>query len=537
MGIFNKKNKKNTDATSTTSATSTTKTPAIHPENALNINLKENLQRIKDTLGNSSDIVYREFQIEKNGSINACIVYTDGLTDTTSLQQFTMDALMLEIKDTNVNHKLVPEKNLIEVLKDSVLKVSEVNDLTDFDMLFNSLLSGNTIFLVDGFVHGLIIDNKHWEERGVTEPTSQSVVRGPREAFSENIRTNTALVRRKIKDPNLWIETKIIGEYTKTNVSIMYINGIVNKKIVQEVHTRLDRIHIDGILESGYIEELIEDSTHSPFPTIINTERPDAVAAALLEGRIAIIIDGTPFVLIVPALFVQFFQSPEDYYQRTYIASLIRIIRYFAYAISLLAPALFIAITTFHQEMIPTPLLINLAAQREGVPFPAFIETLIVEITFEILREAGVRMPKSIGPTMSIVGAFILGSAAVEAGTITAATVIVVSVTAICSFVSPTYDISIAVRMLRFILIMLAALFGLFGITVGLIAIILHLCSLRSFGVPYMSPLAPFNVADQKDTLIRFPIWKMFTRPRLYNQQNNVRQQEPSAAKPEPNKN
>lgn len=537
MGFF-KKNKNKIESTSYYSTSnSTTQTPVEDSENKLNSSLKENLEKIKKALGKSSDIVIREIQIGKNGFIKAGIIYTDGLTDTTSLQHIVMKALMLEIQETNVNQKLVHEPNLIHVIKNSVLPGSQINDLTDFDVLFTSLLSGDTIFLVDGYAHGLVIDNKHWEERGVTEAASQTVVRGPREGFSENVRTNTALIRRKIKDPNLWVETKVLGTYTKTNIAIMYINGIVNEKIVKEVHTRLDRINIDGILEGGYIEELIEDSPNSPFPTIINTERPDAVAAALLEGRIAIIIDGTPFVLIVPALFVQFFQSPEDYYQRAYIASLVRFLRFIAYGIALLAPAVFIALTTFHKEMIPTALLMNLAQQREGVPFPAFIETLIVEIIFEILREAGVRMPRSIGPTMSIVGAFVLGSAAVEAGIITAATVIVVSITAICSYVSPIYDISFAVRMLRFILMGLAASFGLFGIMVGLIGIVVYLCSLRSFGIPYMSPLAPFNLSDQKDTHIRLPIWKMTKRPRLINQQNTVKQQDPSSAKPKPNEN
>ena len=353
--------------------------------------------------------------------------------------------------------------------------------------------------------------------------TSQSVVRGPREGFSENIRVNTALIRRKIKDPSLWMESKEIGRLSKTNVAIMYINGVADDKIVKELHSRLDRIDIDGILESGNIEEFIQDSQYSPFPTVYNTERPDVVAAALLEGRIAILVDGTPFVLIVPALFVQFFQSSEDYYQRAIMASLIRLLRFFAFGISLLAPALYIAAITFQQEIIPPPLLISLAAQREGVPFPAFIEAVIMEITFEILREAGLRMPRVIGAAMSIVGAFVIGTAAVEAGIISAAMVIVVSITAISSFVSPTYDIAIAGRILRFLFMGMAASFGLFGIMVALIALILHLTSLSSFGVPYMAPLAPYSASGQKDTFIRLPIWKLLSRPK-YISKNSVRQ-------------
>ncbi|TQR19917.1 spore germination protein [Psychrobacillus vulpis] len=505
--------------------------------NELKTNLQENIQIIKDSLGKSSDIIIREIRIGKEETIKAGIIYTDGLTDTDSLQNFILETLMLDIKGTELQKKVSPEQNLISVLKDFAMTVGEIKELTNFEELFSGLLSGDTILLIDGYAQGLIISNRQWVERGVTESTAQMVVRGPREGFSENLRVNTALVRRKIKDPNLWMESKVIGKRTKTNVSMMYINGIVNDKTVKEVRLRLDKIDIDGILESGNIEELIQDAPLSPFPTVFNTERPDIVAAALLEGRIAILVDGTPFVLIVPALFTQFFQSSEDYYQRADIASLIRLLRFFAFTIALLAPAFFIAITTFHHVMLPPALLISLAAQREGVPFPAFVEAIIMEVTFEILREAGVRMPRNIGSAMSIVGAFVIGTAAVEAGIISAAMVIVVSITAISSFVSPTYDLAISVRMLRFGFMALAASFGLVGITIGLIALLLHLCSLRSFGVPYMSPVAPFNLPDQEDTFIRLPRWKMFTRPSLINQQNIVRQQDSASAKPEPPKN
>lgn len=531
MGFFKKK--VNTKVQSTPPS----QTKENTSPNGLKTSLQDNIQFVKDSLGSSTDIVIREIRIGKGGSVKAGIFYTNGLSDTPALQNFIMESLMLDIKGTPLEKKLTPEQNLITALKDFAMTVGEIKDLTNFDDLFTSLLSGDAILLIDGYSEGLVIGNKHWVERGVTEPTSQTVVRGPREGFSENLRVNTALVRRKLKDPSLWMESKVIGTRTKTNVAIMYIHGIADDKIVDEVRLRLDRIDIDGILESGNIEGLIEDSTYSPFPTVFNTERPDTVAAALLEGRIAILVDGTPFVLLVPALFVQFFQSPEDYYVHTGIGSLIRLLRFFAYVIALLAPASFIAITTFHQTMLPPALLLSLTAQREGVPFPAFIEAVIMEITFEILREAGVRMPRSIGSAMSIVGAFVIGTAAVEAGIISAAMVIVVSITAISSFVSPTYNLAISARILRFGFMALAASFGLYGIAIGFVALILHLCSLRSFGVPYMSPLAPFNVSDQKDTLIVAPIWKMFTRPRLTNQTNRVRQQNPASAKPQPPKN
>lgn len=510
----------------------------FNPPKVIKTSLQQNLHDIKNTLGKSSDIIIREIRIGKEANIHVGIIYTDGLTDTQSLQNFILETLMLDIdnKEIDLQKETVSEDNLISLLKDAALTVGEIKEETKMDAIFTGLLSGDTILLIDGYDQGLVISNRHWVERGVTEPTAQTVVRGPREGFTENLRVNTALVRRKIKDPNLWIESKTIGTRTKTNIAIAYIHDIANEKIVDEVRLRLNRIDIDGILESGDIEELIQDSLYSPFSTIYNSERPDVVASALLEGRIAILVDGTPFVLIVPVLFIQFFQSPEDYYERTTIGSLIRALRFLAFAVSLLAPALFIAITTYHPAMLPPALLISLAAQREGVPFPAFVEALIMEVTFEILREAGIRMPRSIGTAMSIVGAFVIGTAAVEAGLISAMMVIIVSITAITSFVSPSYEMAIAVRMLRFIFMALAASFGLFGVTVGLIALTLHLCSLRSFGIPYMSPIAPFNIPDQKDNFVVFPLWKRTTRPHLTGQKNKYREQNAASAKPVPPK-
>jgi spore germination protein KA len=492
-----------------------------HPGDQLSASLGPNLQRIKQALGNSPDIIIREVRIGKDGDQTIAILYTDGLVDKNVVSNFIMESMMMDSSlSEDVNRRIQISSNVLQILKDYALTIGDIRDITDFETLFNALLSGDAVILIDGQTQGIVASARGWQDRGVTEPASENVVRGPREGFSETLRTNTALIRRKIKDPNLWLEMKQIGRVTKTDVAVMYIKGIVNNKLVEEVHERLNRIDVDGILESGYIEELIQDETFTPFPTVYNSERPDVIAAELLEGKIAILVDGTPFVLIVPALFVSFLHAAEDYYQRADISSFIRLLRYTGIFISLFGPSLYVAITTFHQEMLPTSLLIGLAAQREAVPFPAFIEALIMELTFEILREAGVRMPKYIGAAVSIVGTLVIGQAAVAAGIVSAAMVIVVSITAISSFVLPAYNMSIAFRMLRFPLMGLAASFGLFGIIVGGIALILHMCSLRSFGVPYMSPLAPLIPADTKDTLIRLPHWMMVSRPRLLNQKN-----------------
>ncbi|GLX67476.1 spore germination protein [Paenibacillus glycanilyticus] len=468
---------------------------------------------IRKKLGNSADIVFKEFNIQYDNRVQTVnLIYAEGFVDTNAVQDFVLETLMVDLP------KLDTDKHPFL----DFMTVGDVQELQSTDMMYHDLFSGHVILIREG-TEILSIAMSGIKDRAVSEAMTETVSRGPKEAFTENIQTNTALIRRKIKNPNLWLENLRIGKMTQTNVSIMYINGIVTDKIVDEVRSRLARIDIDGILESGYIEELIQDAPYSPFPTVYNSERPDVIAAELLEGKIAILVDGTPHVLVVPALFISFMHSAEDYYQRADISSLIRILRFVGIFIALLGPSLYIAITTFHQEMLPTQLLIGLAAQREGIPFPAFIEALIMEITFEILREAGVRMPRTMGQAMSIVGTLVIGQSAVAAGIVSAAMVIVVSITAISSFVVPAMNMSISIRMIRFLLMGLAASFGLYGIILGIIVLVLHLCSLRTFGVPYMSPFGPYIAQDTKDTLIRLPHWAMRKRLRLINQNNLTR--------------
>lgn len=503
------------------------------PKKLLSKNLKTNLDQIRQALGNSSDIVYREFRAGIKNELQLAVVYTDGLVDSSFIQDFILKTLMVDIRNAELNEKVLKTKDPLELLESISLGISDLKKITDFDKLLHHVLTGDTVVLLDGFATSLACDSKGWDKRSIEEPSSQTVIRGPKDGFTETIRTNTALIRRKIKDPNLRIEAKQIGTRTKTDIAIVYLEGLANSKVVEEVHRRLDRIKIDAILESGYIEELIQDETYTPFPTTDYTERPDTAAANLLEGRIVIVVDGTPFVLIVPAIFVQFLQSSEDYYQRADIASLVRFLRYVSLMLALITPAAYIAVTTFHQEMLPTPLLTNIAAQREAIPFPAIVEALLMEVTFEILREAGVRMPRAVGPAISIVGALVLGDAAVQAGIVSPAMVIVVAITAIASFVFPRYNLSIAVRILRFGFMFAAATFGLFGIILGLIIMVLHLCSLRSFGIPYLTPMGPFIRKDQKDTFFRFPLWSLHKRPHLINQKDLVREDTP-APKPPP---
>lgn len=468
--------------------------------------LEKNVEVIKHAMGEKSDTIYRSIRFGKNRDLQGTIIYMDGIVDRKSIQQNILEPLLLHIKGTELEELLAFDSNPLLLLKESVLTIGDIKVESNFHQLYQQLLSGYVIFLLENSDVCLVIGLTEAKERGVTEPTTQTVVRGPKEGFSETLGTNIALIRRKIKDSRLKLEYFSAGEVTNTSIAIMYIQGLADDKLVEEVHIRLSEVDMESVLESGMLEEAIQDKEFSPFPTIYNSERPDNIAAGLLEGRVAILVDGTPFVLIVPAIFVQFLQSPEDYYQRSDISSIIRVIRYISLFISLYIPAIYIAITTFHQEMIPYPLLLSLAAQQEGVPLPTFAECSLMLLLFEILREAGVRMPRVVGQAVSIVGAVVIGQAAVEAGIVSAAVVIVVSCTAISSFVLPANNLEIAVRILRFFMILIASIFGMIGVMIGSIALCLHLCSMRSFGVPYMSPIAPFVWSGQKDSFIRLPL-------------------------------
>ncbi|QTB25115.1 spore germination protein [Lysinibacillus sphaericus] len=493
--------------------------PSLTTDDLLNTSLAKNIKVIQNTLGHSNDIIIREITIGEAEPHRLAIISIDGLSDKTMISDSVIDKLMANIEE----EQEIEITTINQYVRSSYLTVGDVMNIEYFTTLYHAILNGETVILLDGFAEGIVTSTKSAKDRAVTEPSTESVIRGPRESFTETLRTNTALIRRKIKSPNLWIKSRVIGEVTQTDVAVMYIHGIASDKIVAEVLARLDRINIDGILESGYIEDFIQDSKNSMFPTVYNSERPDVIAGELLDGKVAILVDGTPFVLVVPALFTSFLQSAEDYYQHWMISSLIRILRFFGISLALVAPSLYVAITTFHQEMLPTPMLISIASQREGVPFPAVVEALIMELAFEILREAGLRMPRTIGPAVSIVGTLVIGQAAVDAGVVSAVMVIIVALTAICSFLFPAYGLSNTIRVLRFPLMILAAMFGLFGVMFGIMIIILHLCSIRSFGVPYLSPFAPFIIQDQKDAFLLLPRRRLLTRPRLVNQKNVVR--------------
>jgi spore germination protein len=479
-------------------------------ENYVSPKINENMEYVKKLLDKNSDMIFRNFYID---NIKVSIVYIDGMVDRTLLNDL-MRGIM--IKSHHIENK--------SEIKDRILTISDVKEFDDLEKGVNLVLAGETMMFVDGLTSFYIIATRSWPARSISEPSSETVIRGSRDGFTETIRFNTALIRRRIRDSRLKIVSNTIGVRSKSDVAIVYIDDIVNETALDELKSRLDNIKIDAILDSGYVEQLIEDNKWSLFPQVQSTERPDVVAAALYEGRIAILVDNSPFAIIVPTTMPNLFQSPDDYYQRWIYTSTVRIIRFLSMIISVIMPSLYVAVTSFHTGIIPTKFAYFIAASREGVPFPAFIEAIVMEISFWLLLEATARLPKAIGTTTGIVGGLIIGQAAVQAGIVSPIMIIIVSITAITSFTAPSYEITSAFRLIRFLLIIASAIAGFYGIMIGLIITLIHLVKLRSFGIPYLSPMVNENKNDFKDMYIRFPIHMLKRRPRYMNTQDKIRQ-------------
>lgn len=495
-------------------------------EQPVNTDLDSNIKLMKELFGNSSDLVVREFHFGSDKEIRVALVFIDGLVDKVSLSEAVLKPLLYRTI-VDEERRLLPG-NAFELIRDWLVTFSSTKEVEKIGVLLDLVLAGFAALFVDGFDRALAPEVKGWKDRSIEEPKAESFVRGPRDGFTETIRTNTALIRRRVRTPRLRFDMYQVGTVTKTDVCVAYIDGLVNPATVEEVKRRIESIDTDSILESGYIEDFIKDDTRTPFNLLDRTERPDKVAGALVEGRVAILVDTTPFVLIVPAVFSEFLQSTEDYYEWN---SSVRSLRWLAVLITLTLPSLYVALTTFHQEMIPTGLALSMAAGREGVPYPAVVEALIMEVTFDLLREAGTRMPRSIGQTLGVVGAIVLGQAAVAAGIVSPFIVIVVALTAVTSFLIPNYSASLTVRLLRYPMLLLSGVFGLVGIFWGLMMLLLHMASLRSFGVPYLYPITPAVPAEWKDVFYRAPWWKMDKRPLLLRSPNRRRQS--SAQRPE----
>ncbi|MGD0622097.1 MAG: spore germination protein [Thermacetogeniaceae bacterium] len=489
--------------------------------------IEVNVGRFKEIFGNASDLVVREFFMGTDNDVRLVLFHIDGMVDKNAISEYILNPLLFRTF-ADWHGKILPT-NAFQLIRDNLATASDLTASDKMDEIIDLVLYGDVAVFVQGAAQVLLFDLKEWPNRGVQEPVAESLVRGPREGFTETLRFNTSLIRRRIRTPRLKFDMSEVGLHTKTHICVTYIDGLVNPATVAEIKRRVQDIEIDGVLESGYIEDYIKDDYRTPFVLLDRTERPDKVCAALLDGRAAIVVDNTPFALIAPAVFPEFMQSTEDYYEGT---EYIRPFRWLALIMTLTLPSLYVAITTFHQEMIPSSLALSIAAQREGVPFPAVVEALIMEVIFDLLREGGLRMPQPLGSVMGIVGAVVIGQAAVAAGIVSPFIVIIVAGTAISSFLIPNYSSSFAIRLLRYPMLFLAGAFGLVGIFLGLMFLLLHLASLRSFGVPYLYPLAPAVPGEWQDVFIRAPWWKMVWRPRLFRSPDRRRQ--PAGQQPAP---
>lgn len=480
----------------------------------LDTSLDGNVKLFQQIFNNDETFVVRFLENQLKPAIKCCILFIDGMIDNKIVDEHVIKPIMQ-------NNELSSADDIIGSLQNRVVFLNQTEKTPDVEKLSMAIVQGDTVLLIEGLQEGLSLSTKGWKSRSISEPLSERMNRGPREGFTESILDNLTLIRRRVKTPALKMKFITIGVQTNTNVCICYIDGIVNQKILDELFRRIKRIHPDGILDSGYIRELIQDSPLSPFDTIGDTERPDTAAGKLLDGRIALLVDGSPVVLILPYVFIEIFQVSEDYSLNFYFASIGRILRVLSFFITISVPAIYLALVTYHQETIPTPLLLSISAARQGVPFPTIIEVGLMLIVFEILRETGARMPYYIGQALSIVGALVLGTASVDAKIVSAPIVIIVSITAITGL--SILGIKSAVIMLRLIFLLLAAFFGLYGYLFGIMGLLLHLCDIRSFGVPYMLSFTTLDASDLKDTAIRAPLWVQDYRPKLITN-NRVRQ-------------
>ncbi|WP_213516451.1 spore germination protein [Paenibacillus montaniterrae] len=497
--------------------------PQSQPSPQLTGNYDADMALIKEQLGNNSDVHFRDFRISIRNS-RAVLIFVEGMQNEALINRQVMQNLMdnsfVKFEGYAMHNQ---SQAFAAYLKDKLLPISKISEVTDLYELEQSILFGFTALLIDGLPHALLVGEPAPKVRAINEPTSEALLRGPRIGFTEVLGENTALLRQHGRGADLELKMIEVGSRIKRNLVIAYMKEIVNKELLQEVEDRIANMNMDFISESGYVEQLIEDNWLSPFQQVQNTERPDRVISALLEGRIGILLDGTPFALIVPVTFSMLLQSPEDYYERWLPGSLLRTLRFFVAFLALMIPALYISFISFHPGLIPTELAITIIETRQGVPFPSLIEVLILEVSIEILREAGIRLPKPIGPAMGIVGGLIIGDAAVQAGIVSPILVIAVAVTAISSFAIPIYSAGITLRILRFSGMLFAATLGMFGTILFFLFICSHLTKLKSFGVPYITPASPYRFNDWKDLVLRAPVTLMKRRPSMLKPQDKKR--------------
>lgn len=471
-------------------------------------NVEENLHILqKEYFHDVEDLYIREFRSAQN-QIVLVVVYLTTIVDRTIIDEGVLNAL------PNLDDDDLAASEVVEELVTTGIPIANMGIYTDMVSVVNGLLEGKAVFFFKGHSNAYLYSATQIPQRSVEEPTSEMTIHGPRDGFNEDIGTNIGLIRKRIRSHLLKVKVLKLGSITNTQVSILYMDTLARPDIIAEVMSRIQNIQIDSVISAEQLIEFLQDNPYSIFPLLNVTERPDCIVGNLLEGRICILVDGIPFVIFGPITLLTLIQSPDDYYFSPYISTALRFLRILAIGISLLLPSLYIALISFHQEMIPTKLVLSIQKGREAVPFPSLIEVIIMEIAFEILREAGTRLPKMLGATVSVVGGLIIGEAVVRAGIISPLMVVIVSSTAISSFAIPSFHLAISLRILRFIFIGLAGFSGFFGIIWGILMLMIHLSGLRSLSVPFFTPIAPFVIKDWKDTMLRLPFWNLNSYPK-----------------------
>ena len=467
--------------------------------------LDVNLEYVKTRFNSliNSDIKIRDFTLNaRNKQYNAFLVFIDGMISQDIMNNYILKPLMLrnsansfegeqtriiaEAKTNNITVRKVKKFNIVDYISSCLLPQNNIKKLNKFDDIVSEVNSGSCALFIDTLDICFSIEVKGYQMRSLTSPNNEIIVRGPQVGFTENIRTNTSLLRRYINNENLIIESINVGKLSKTSCAVCYLKNIANTDLIAEVKYRLNNLGLDYLISSGQLEQLIQDSDLCSLPQIVSTERPDRASNLLYQGRVCIIVNGSPYVLIAPGILSDFIDSPEDLNLKHQYSNFARVLRIVASIISLLLPGIYIAITNFHQELIPTELLYAIISSREFVPFPILFEILVMEFSFELIREASLRVPSPIGPTIGIVGALILGQAAVEANIVSPILIIIVALTGICSFAVPDFSLSFHFRIMRFIYILLGAMAGFLGIAAGVCIHLIVISNMKSFGVYYL---------------------------------------------------
>ncbi len=481
--------------------------------------IKENEKVLKQILSKCDDVKFRKMMLGEHRKVECLIVYIEVNVSNMMLEKSALGRLIAYLEN-------LPEEKIPKALEDNAAGLSDTTPFQTIEEAAFVVLIGDALLLVDGYAGALKIPDQGYPRMSLQGTDTEKVVRGSNESFADSEKTNTALIRKRIRSTRLKVQEIRIGLRSHTNVGIVYMEDLANPQLVEEIKNRLTEYEIDGILDSGVVEQLAEEKWYSPFPQFQSTRRPDRAAMSILEGKVVVLVDNSPIALLLPTDINSFLKTTDDYYNRFYMATFARLLRYAAAFFALTLPGLYIAMTNFHTQILPTPLLLSFWEARAGVPFPAALEVLLMELSFELLREAGVRLPGTMGNTIGIVGGLIIGQAAVEANLVSPIVVIVVAFTALCSFAIPNEEFAFSFRILKFVIIGLSAWMGYFGFLIGIYAVLIHLAGLKSFGNSYLTPYVAAGVnahQDEKDALVRFPLRMLKKRPVYANPRERIK--------------